>query len=338
VPAAWRREWAFPALASRPGDGSNLFVDVGVLVWKHQLQMIGICHAEIAEASVARLLGSLGRGEIASIERLSGGTLSEVWSVRYENQSTLVAKTLRGAPANFFRLEAEGLAALRETRTVQVPEVLAATERLLLLEPLRPRDDSPARWESFAHELVALHRSTVSDRFGWPHDNYCGKLRQTNRWTTDGHAFFAEHRLLRYLDEPLIDKALNGKDRRALQRLCDRLPELVPPMPAVLTHGDLWANNLLSGRDRGLALVDPAVSYTWAENDLAMLSGCAPPATAARFFDVYRQLNPSAAGWHERMPILFLRELLSVVAQRPLPASAAALDQLRTTLAPHALT
>jgi fructosamine-3-kinase len=34
-------------------------------------------------------------------------------------------------------------------------------------------------------------------QFGWHHDGYLGRFRQVNTWTTSGHQFFAEHRLLR---------------------------------------------------------------------------------------------------------------------------------------------
>ncbi len=49
-------------------------------------------------------------------------------------------------------------------------------------------------------------------------------------------------------------------DRRALERLCARLTEVVPAMPAVLTHGDLWAANLLSQPGGRITVIDPAVS------------------------------------------------------------------------------
>ena len=58
-------------------------------------------------------------------------------------------------------------------------------------------------------------------------------------WAADGHGFFAQHRLLRYLGEPLVEQAVASADRRALERFCARMPEIIPAMPPVLTHGDL---------------------------------------------------------------------------------------------------
>jgi fructosamine-3-kinase len=90
------------------------------------------------------------------------------------------------------------------------------------------RDDSESSWEQFAQDLAAAHRGSTGSRFGWHHDGYLGRLRQVNTWTSSGHEFFAEHRLLRYLSEPTVEQALTGADRRALERLCARLPEIVP--------------------------------------------------------------------------------------------------------------
>ena len=82
----------------------------------------------------------------------------------------------------------------------------------------------------------------------------------------------------------------------------------------------------------GLAVIDPAVSYTWAEADLSMLWGSPRPPASDRFFEVYQELNPSPPGWAERMPFLYLRELLSVVAQ--IADTPQAAEGIRTTLAP----
>jgi fructosamine-3-kinase len=76
----------------------------------------------------------------------------------------------------------------------------------------------------------------------------------------------------------------SAADRRAVERLCARLPDLIPAMPAVLTHGDLRSGNLVSQSGGRIAVIDPAVSYTWAEVDLSML-WCSPrPPAAGRFF------------------------------------------------------
>lgn len=87
----------------------------------------------------------------------------------------------------------------------------------------------------------------------------------------DGHRFFAERRVLRYLREPKVDQALDRADRAALERVCSRLPELVPAEPPVLTHGDLWHANLIAGDAGEPVFIDPAVSWMWAEVDLSMM-------------------------------------------------------------------
>jgi fructosamine-3-kinase len=105
-------------------------------------------------------------------------------------------------------------------------------------------------------------------------DGYLGRVVQHDPWTANGHEFFAQHRVLRYLDEPLVQQELTRAAWRARERFCDRLTEIVPAIPAVLTHGDLWQGNLLSQADGRITAIDPAVSYTWAEVDLSMLWGC----------------------------------------------------------------
>jgi fructosamine-3-kinase len=58
----------------------------------------------------------------------------------------------------------------------------------------------------------------------------------------------------------------------------------------------------------------------------------APPAST-RFFEIYQELNPSPPGWTDRMPILDLREHLSVIAAYG-SAAASTIYQVRDVLAP----
>ena len=169
--------------------------------------------------------------------------------VSFAEGTHVVVKSMAGAPAGLYRAEAEGLAALRATGCLSTPGVLAVTDRLLVLEVLASRDDSERSWERLAHDLAAVHRGTVHDRFGWHGNGYLGRVVQRNPWSANGHEFFVQHRLLRYLDEPLVQRELTRADRQALERFCGRLTEVIPVMSPVLTHGDLWPGNLLSGDD-----------------------------------------------------------------------------------------
>ncbi|MFC5835799.1 fructosamine kinase family protein [Nonomuraea insulae] len=110
------------------------------------------------------------------------------------------------------------------------------------------------------------------------------------------------------------------------------LPELLPPVSPVLTHGDLWRENILSGPAGGPALIDPAVSYSWAEADLSML-WCSPrPPVSERFFEVYAATAPLPGGWQERMRLFHLRELLSSIAHDDNAAECA--QEVREIIAP----
>jgi len=117
-----------------------------------------------------------------------------------------------------------------------------------------------------------------------------------------------------------------------LERLCHRLPELLPKRPACLTHGDLWAQNVMATPDGEPALIDPAVSYMWADVDLAHLWITSPPPEARRFFDVYAELMELDRDWPDRMPIIQLRQHLAVIAQ--FDDDWGATEQVRATLAP----
>lgn len=240
---------------------------------------------------------------------VAGGLAATAGLARLADGSSLFVKTFDQPMGNAFETEAEGLAAVSDH--VATPEVVLATPDLLALSVLQPRPATSEFWQQLAHTLAAMHTSTVQPRFGWHRDNWLGLRPQLNAWNDDGFAFFAENRLLRWLDEPRVREVV---DARALERLCDRLPELLPEKPAVLTHGDLWMQNVMATATGEPALIDPAVSYTWAEVDLAHLFTTVPPPESAAFFDLYAQLTGLDADWRSRMPLLQLRQHLAVIA------------------------
>lgn len=278
-------------------------------------------------------LHAAGLRDVVAVAPASGGLAATAGVARRGDGSSVFAKAFGEPPSDgAFATEAEGLTVLREAGGVATPDVVLAGRDLLVLSLLEPRPRTEAFWEQCAHVLAQLHTSTRHPRFGWHQDNWLGRLPQINTWNDDGFEFFARHRLLRWLEEPRVQEALEPADRAALERLCDRLPELLPVRPACLTHGDLWASNVMATADGRPALIDPAVSYTWAEVDLAHLWTTAPPPEAHRLFDLYAELTGLDRDWRERMPIVQLRQHLAVIAQFDPDWGAA--DLVRATLAP----
>ncbi|MEV5966219.1 fructosamine kinase family protein [Kribbella sp. NPDC051952] len=276
-------------------------------------------------------LDGLDLGDPVSSDPLEGGYASKTYRVRTTLGRSVVVKTQTGLPLDLYGLEAEGLEALRSTGGFAVPEVLRVTPTFIVLADLGASEPSPTYWEDAGRALATQHEQTAG-KFGYHHDNYLGVLPQQNPWSTDGHTFFAEHRLLRYLEEPKCHQALPADDRERLERLADRLPDLIPRQPPSLLHGDLWHGNLIPTPEGEPALIDPAVYYGWPEAELSMLDGCGKIPDA--FFASYAEAHPLEPGWRDRLPILHLREHLCVLAHfGEVPET---LGKIHTTLAAFA--
>ena len=248
---------------------------------------------------------------VRSVEQLVGGFANSTWRVTLADGEVVVVKSSSSAPDGLFAVEAAGLEVLRGAG-LRTPTVIAVGARSLTLEALNSSTSDTAEfWEAAGRAVAGLHGRT-SPRFGWESDGWLGRLPQENGWDDDGHRFFATRRILRYLRESKTRQALDAADLAGLERLCDRLGDLLPAAPAVLTHGDLWKSNVIATPDGEPVFIDPAVSWTWVEVDLSMAycTGGIPES----FFAAYHEIRPPEPGWRDRLQLLNLRELLSVVA------------------------
>ena len=266
-------------------------------------------------------------GDVAEVTQLAGGSISDVRLVRLASGMALVVKTAPQAPPGMYAAEAAGLDAIGQL--LRTPAVLGTGPHWLALEALGPCPDGPAPgfWAEAGRRVAALH-GLACPRHGWPSDNWLGRLPQRNAWSEDGHEFFADRRILRYLSEPQAAAALGPALRRALERICDRLPELLPASPPVLTHGDLWRGNTVAAGGEP-AFIDPAVCWMWAETDISMMYCTAQFAAPENFFAAYQEARPLQPGWRDRMPILHLREHLSVLAHfGPVPGTMAEIERV----------
>ena len=147
---------------------------------------------------------------------------------------------------------------------------------------------------------------------GYEHDNYLGPAIQDNPQMADGLTFYAQARVLRFLDLRRCAIVLMPEDRRQLDSLCARLPELVPDQPAVLCRGDLWLGNIAATNAGAPAYLDPAVYHGWPEADLGMTT------RYKRFDDRFHAANGEAGtlgpGWCDRPEIYHIKEILSMMA------------------------
>ena len=94
-----------------------------------------------------------------------------------------------------------------------------------------------------------------------------------------------------------------------MERVCERLPELVgPPEQPARLHGDLWQGNVMADTSGHPWLIDPSAYGGHREIDLAMLSLFG--SISERMLDAYRERLPLADGWRERVGLYQLMPLL----------------------------
>ena len=265
---------------------------------------------QIVAPPVIEFCRSTGLGEIRATETLKGGAISLTRRLTTNSGAKLILKQSAQPPEDLYLREAEGLRALKAAG-MHTPEVLLVGSDFMLVEDLGSASRDQLDWQALGRAVAQLHLHT-HDQFGFDHDNYLGLLPQYNPWTNDGHVFFGQYRLLRFLEVPLCEQSLSAQDRASLERLVRRLPELIPVQPPSLLHGDLWRENILLGAEGRAAVVDPAVYYGWPEAELAMAQQY--PGIPRIFFDAYVEVNPLEPGWWERLEILYLREILSCIA------------------------
>ncbi len=197
---------------------------------------------------------------------------------------------------------------------VPVPSVLGYDDSWLVLELVEPGPPSPDAAASFGRALASLH-AAGAPAFGAPApdgpvDAWIGLAPMRNETGSSWPPWYTAHRVLPYLRAAVDRGALGDADARAVESVCERLPELAgPASPPARLHGDLWSGNVRWAADGRVWLIDPAAHGGHRETDLAMLAlfGCAE---LDRIVAAYDEAAPLADGWRGRIGLHQLFPLL----------------------------
>ncbi|MBQ9549670.1 MAG: fructosamine kinase family protein [Lachnospiraceae bacterium] len=256
--------------------------------------------------------------EIKERRTVSGGDINRAYILRLSDGSELFMKENSRKNLDFFRAEVLGLAALKETGTLKIPEVKAlgtdGDSAFLLMEAVNSGIRKRGFFEEFGIELAAMHMADTDSfvpggRYGFYEDNYIGSGFQKNTAKDKWIDFFRECRL-----EPQLERAsryFDETDRKRQLRFLDRLDSFLyePERPALL-HGDLWGGNYMCGSDGEPVLIDPAVYVGCNEADIAMteLFGGYDRAFYSSYWKSYKYAVP---GYEDRRDIYNLYHLLN---------------------------
>jgi len=216
-------------------------------------------------------------------------------------------------PHEFGNFEAErrGLGLLHATSTLRTPEPFVTgqsdSHAFFAMEFLESGSRPSNFWEDFGQQLAQLHRQTAP-QFGLDHDNFIGRLLQSNRQHPDWVTFFREERLAPQLQLAQQNGLAGTALQRSFERLYPQLDNLMPPSEPSLLHGDLWSGNFMTGPDGLAAIFDPAVYYGHREAEIAfteLFGGYAPA-----FYRAYNEAWPLEMGWKDRVDLFNLYPLM----------------------------
>lgn len=249
--------------------------------------------------------------QIKNVQPVSGGDISSAFMLTTNHERCFTKVNSQSAYPLMFERESEGLAAIRQTQTVTVPqEILHGVfedNAFLVLAWVDTGNKSSRALTVLGQQLAAMHRCAAS-HYGFEHDNYMGSLPQSNKKHTNWADFFINERLQPMIRIAVDRNQLTNRQASLFDRLYSRLPQLFAEEQPALLHGDLWGGNYLVDTEERPFLIDPAVSYGHREFDLAMTTLFG--GFSSDFYAAYQEAYPLAPGWQQRITLWNLYPLL----------------------------
>lgn len=169
--------------------------------------------------------------------------------------------------------EAVSLRAIAASDLIRTPDILGLgtidSFHYLLMTFIEsgPKDDR--FWKSFGASLAKLHQVSAAD-FGYPSDNFIGRLPQYNEQDKSWARFYQKYRLEPQVNMAVSSGLISPEEQKLFDKLYQRLPALLGDVTPSLIHGDLWSGNFLCTDHGAPCLIDPASCHADGLMDIAM--------------------------------------------------------------------
>ncbi|KAG7360888.1 fructosamine/ketosamine-3-kinase [Nitzschia inconspicua] len=223
-------------------------------------------------------------------------------------------KSARGG-LDMLRAEYEGVKAMADTGTIQVPTPIAfgqheATRQGFALFEYLNFCGGGSQYQ-LGVMLAKMHKRGISPngKFGFHIDNTIGATPQPNAWEEDWTDFWDKHRLGHMLK--LTGDAGFAADK--IQKLRQKTRELLSHKPdPCIVHGDLWGGNKGFCEKNGEiipVIFDPATYYGDREVDVAMTYVFG--GFNSDFYDGYNSEWPLPDGHEKRRTVYNLYHILN---------------------------
>lgn len=251
--------------------------------------------------------------QIDDIHSVSGGSINRAAKLTLSDGTSCFLKWNTSADPDMFVKENRGLKLLAAADTkLHIPSILALGKTTndtgyLVLEYISEGQSTKHSAEDFGRQLAALHKYQA-ELYGLDHDNYIGKLPQSNQQHKEWVDFFIQERMKPQLRIAADTHKLGSETIAHFKSMYKQLPDIFPDEPASLLHGDLWGSNYFyDGRGRA-TIFDPAVYYGHREIELAFthLFG----GFSRNFYRAYEEAYPLQPNFSHRKDIYNLYPLL----------------------------